>query len=195
MSEYPRFHLWLADVCLLLFTQGESPLASPPTAACECLLTQHEKSSTRAGASHLPRNSAGACPSLRQAADSPGRLAIGWPNPGSTPLRPWPSTGSPPFPLLRLGCTVVAFNPYADQPGLPAPGPQPIEDTGGKKNVRASLHHWGGVKRPIRGYTKIEMPSLAGSCGPSQGGERHLSEPHTLTGSWMTRPTCGSQCS
>lgn len=145
MSEYPRFHLWLADVCLLLFTQGESPLASPPTAACECLLTQHEKSSTRAGASHLPRNSAGACPSLRQAADSPGRLAIGWPNPGSTPLWPWPSTGSPPFPLLRLGCTVVAFNPYADQPGLPAPGsaPQPIEDTGGKKDVRASLHHWG----------------------------------------------------
>lgn len=89
---------------------------------------------------------------------------------GSTPLCPRLATGSPPFQLLRLGCSLVAFNPYVDQPGMHAPGFSSLKARGRWRQGTRGSHRTSGsrVKRPIPGYTEIEMLSVAGCHGPRQ---------------------------
>lgn len=62
---------------------------------------------------------------------------------GSTPSRPWPATGSPPFPPLCPGAWWPLTPAQASQEcTLPVPAPLKLEDTGGQKG-RAAPHHWG----------------------------------------------------
>lgn len=116
---------------------------------------------------------------------------------GSTPLRLWSATGSPPFHRCAQEGVWWPLTPRASQSEMYVRYPFQLPNDPRTQDARRDARHrttGGGVKIPIPSSTGIEMRSLAGSCGPRQG-SRPLSEPHALTGSWKTRSTCGSQCS
>lgn len=94
---------------------------------------------------------------------------------GSTPSRPWPATGSPPFPPLYPGAWWPLTPAQASQEcTLPVPAPQSSRTLEARRDARHRTTG-GGVKRPIPSFTGIGMRSLGENCGSCP-----LSEPYAL---------------